>query len=618
MKHRQLALSALLLSVCLFSLMLPAQSKRVVGLIPFYNEGEARYHWVSKGIDQLLTDKFSSLHSVLVYEKETLNRVLRKLGARDSRAIDARRAFSIGKQTGIEVLVLGSYRVTGNTLHLKVRLVSTYTGSAIFEESTTEPLENLFSGMTRLVKKSAEIMQLPVSSREMSRLSGNPTQSLAAFEEYCKGYLEIDKDSPMEIIAGYFQRALQLDPNFWEARYNLGVIFYNFRLYKKALHQFDTVIQGNPEYYKPYFGKGVIYYLNREYRKALQELKNSIRYNPEHDRSYYYLGIVYTRLDSLKKGIQALEQSIDLNPDYAPAHYQLGLAEMKRGWFKKAVTALTRATRLNPDFYQAHNALGEAYYAQNNFEEAIIEFKKAIELKPNFATAYFNLGNSIYRRGALAEIVDAFWALIEVQYVPAGTNGSGKSPLDDLKKLREKSRIEDASTILRQMVDAYRTALKYDQRFYEASYNLALTYEKLEKPDSAEYYYRLALKQKPDLPQAHMRLGKLYEKKGKYDQAFAEYKEVVKIAPDFFAANPRLGEKFRFVNIVEHVLNEYQARLEKNPRDVEALRVVAKIYLSMGRFGQAEHYFEQLAALSPSDPTIQQQLREIRRRLRKL
>ncbi|MEZ4763748.1 MAG: hypothetical protein R3C26_11330 [Calditrichia bacterium] len=75
------------------------------------------------------------------------------------------------------------------------------------------------------------------------------------------------------------------------------------------------------------------------------------------------------------------------------------------------------------------------------------------------------------------------------------------TPIQGLEGLRgARSReVGDEKTIQRQMVGAYRTALSFDKRFYEASYNLALTYENLSMPDSSEYYYKLAIDQKPDL-----------------------------------------------------------------------------------------------------------------------
>ena len=597
-----------------------AQARRVVGVVFFKNKGKISHNWVAWGIEYLLYDKLKNINGVSVYEKETLNRVLKKLHIRNSADVDVRKAFTVGKFTGIEILFTGSYAVRARQIAMEFKVLSTYTGAPVFEKIYTGSLSQMFDLFNQALNEALNTIQIPLSDKEKDYLFGKPTASLKAFESYCKAYVEISRGSPMEMIAGYFQRAIQEDPNFWEAPYNLGVIYYNFDLYDKAQQQFERVIQKRGDFYKAYFGKGVIFYLQKKYRRAIRQFKTVVSLYPEHDRSYYYMGICYTRLDSLRKGIQSLEKSIELNPNYAPAYYQLGLADMRRRWFKKAIVSFNKAIKLNPDYYQAHNALGEAYYALNMFEEAIIEFQKTIQLQPRFATAYFNLGNAIYKKGALEEIVDAFWALMEIEIVPG--EKPGETPpipgTTDLAKLREKSRIKDPAKIYRRMVRNYRMALKYDRKFFEASYNLGLTYENLSMPDSAEYYYRMSIRIKPDLAQAHMRLGKLYEQRKAFDLALKEFEEVVKIEPRYFAANPKLGEPYRYVNIIDLVLQKFQARLQRNPRDREALKVVGRIYFSLGRFGQAEQYFQQLVEVNPNDRLARQTLREIRRKLRKL
>ncbi len=600
----------------LFPTRSDAQSKRIVGIMFFNNQSSITNNWVGYGIEYLLYDKLKNVNAITVYEKETLNRVLKKVKAQNSRDLTARKIFSIGKFTGVELLFAGNYAVKNGRLAFNLKLYSTYTGNPVFDKTYTGDLNNIFGLVSQGILEALETIQIPLSPQEKSYIQAKPTNSLKAFESYCKAYVEISRGSPMEMIAGYFQRAIQEDPNFWEAPYNLGVIYYNFNLYDKALQLFDRVIQQRPDFYKAYYGKGVIFYLQRQYKKAIQLFQKVLELKPDHDRSYYYMGICQVRSKQLTPGIKSLEKSIELNPNYAPAYYQLALADMRRGWFRKAIVSLNKAVKLNPDFYLAYNALGEAYYSQNMFEEAIIAFKKAIGLHKSYARAYFNLANSIYKQGALAEIVEAFWAIMELQLKPTAKGDGGES--NELMKLREQSKKQDPSKIYRAMITNYRKALKYNPKFYQASYNLALTYENRGNLDSAIYYYKKTISIKPKLSQAHMRLGKIYEKQKRYNEALREFEEVVKIDPSYFASHPQLGEEYRNVNIIEFVLQKYQARLSRNPRDAEALGVVGRIYFQLGRLGQAEQYFQQLVQLKPNDQLAQETLREIRKRLRKL
>jgi len=602
--------------------VLHAQEKRIIAIIPFENKGTSRFDWVKRGIEEILYDKFANINELTIYEKETLNRNLKKLNIKTSADISRRNAFTLGKFTGVEIIVAGDYQVKSGVLTTNFRLISTYTGSDIFNRQYSGNLGDIFSLYTQAIMEALDILQVPLSAEEQEILEEKPTRSLRAFEYYCKAYVEMARGSTMETIAGYFQRAIQEDPDYWEAQYNLGVIYYNFDIYDKALRQFDLVISRNPQFFKPYFGKGVIYYLQRKYRAALREFKKAVARNPEYDRIYYYRGLVYLKMDSIPQAIASFEKEIELNPNYAPAYYRLGQANIKRGWYRKAIVNLNQAIKLNENSARAHNALGEAYYALNMFEEAIIEFKKAIQLRPRYATAYFNIANAVYKKGALEEIVEAFWQILEGQYLknPLQTQQTtGGLPLEEFQKVRkEASSASDPTEIHRKMIRNYRKAISYDSRFYEAAYNLALTYENIGVLDSARFFYEKAIRINPSLAQAHMRLAKLYEKDKDYAAALEQYKKVVAIDPTYFIYNPRLGEDYRYINIVEVVLNEYQEKLTRNPKDPNALRVVGRIFYSLGRFGQAEEYFQQLVQLNPADQTARKTLREIKKKLRKL
>jgi len=282
---RHLFFTSILLFV--FVSALCAQSGRVIAVLPFTNLSSAEHSWVSRGIEEILYDKFNEVSGISVFERETLFRNLRELEINSDSDVNARKAFSLGKKTGVETIVLGHYRVNGQTLSVQFKLISTYTGGVIMDRSYSGNISEIFNLMKNAVKQAFQVMAIPVSKEEESALEEQPTHSIQAFEYYCKAYVEMAKGSTLELIAGYFQRALQKDPKFWEAQYNIGVIYYNFDLYEKALRQFDSVIRNRPQFYKPYYGKGIIHYLKHHYREALADFRQVLAIHPDHDRSYY-------------------------------------------------------------------------------------------------------------------------------------------------------------------------------------------------------------------------------------------------------------------------------------------------------------------------------------------
>ncbi len=597
-----------------------AQQERFIAILPFTNTGSAQYDWVARGIEEILYDKFSNLNSVQVFEKVTLDRILKNRNIRKESDLTVRKAFALGKETGVDVLLTGNYQSSGNKLNLKFRLISTYTGSDILNKTFRGQISDIFRLHEQGISKCLEVMQLPISSSERQMLGQVSTNSIRAFEYYCNAYLKFQNGANMDIVARYFTNALKEDPDFWEAQYNLGVIYYNFDKFNKAIDQFKSVLKKNPDFYKPYYGLGVIYYLKNQFNEAIRRFERVLKLAPDHDRSLYYLGRVYVKMGSIEKGLDLLNRSAEINPNYAPTHYYIGIANLERGWYKTAIQALKESLDMNAKNYRAHNALGQSYYRLQRFDEAIYEYKKAIEIRKDYSTAYFNLGNAVYKRGALAEIVDAYLDILETRYSNngAGSNNNGSTELvADLQRMKREQSNESEQVYTR-MINSYRKALKHEPDFFEVSFNLALTYENLGQIDSAEVYYKKSLKSNPDLVRAHMRLGRLYESQQRYDEALKQFKEVVKIEPSYFSETPRLGEKYRYINIIEEVLKEYQLKHELNPKDPEILLVLARIFNSLGRYGQAEDYYSQIVRLDPTNREAAKELKDLRQDRKKL
>jgi len=422
--------------VCLFSLLflsnVNAQGKRFLAVLPFSNTGSEEYAWISRGIEEILYEKLDNLDAVQVYERETIMRVLRDVGIETESDITVRKAFTVGKETGVDVLIVGSYAMSGSTLGIQFRAISTYTGGDVFLKTFKGPLDDLFQLLEDAMLQTLSAMLLSVNDSDREMLARVPTKSMAAFEYYCKAYVQFQNGAAMETVAGLFNQAITLDPNFWEAQYNLGVIYFNYDQYGRALSQFEKVSSQNPNFYKPYYGMGIIFFLQRNYQKAIENYTRVLNLSPDHDRALYYLGRIHVRLDSIEKGLDYLNKSAELNPNYPPTHFHIGMANMQRGWYKSAVKAFRTTIKLDPENYLAHNALGECFYRLQRFDEAIFEYNRTTEIRKDFSTAYFNIGNTIYKRGALQDIVDSYLEILETRYSQDTGNDGTNSLADDL------------------------------------------------------------------------------------------------------------------------------------------------------------------------------------------
>ncbi|MDA8173882.1 MAG: tetratricopeptide repeat protein [Nitrospiraceae bacterium] len=104
---------------------------------------------------------------------------------------------------------------------------------------------------------------------------------------------------------------------------------------------------------------------------------------------------------------------------FANEHYRLGNAYMDFGMPDEAIQEYRKALRLNGSFSDVRTKLAIALRSKGLYEEAEAELKTAKELKPNYGPASVQLGLTYYMRGenelARKEWEDAIRAFPDLQ-----------------------------------------------------------------------------------------------------------------------------------------------------------------------------------------------------------
>jgi tetratricopeptide (TPR) repeat protein len=148
-----------------------------------------------------------------------------------------------------------------------------------------------------------------------------------------------------------------------------------------------------------------------------------------------------------------LEKALEFAPDYSLGHYSLGIEYASRKQYDKAIGEYGKTLALRPDlqFVSGHisdlyNKKGYEYAFAGRYEEAMKEFENSLSIRPDQSGVYNNLGNIYSLRGLGGEALNA-----------------------------------------------WRKAVALDPLNYEASFNLALAYEKKGDLGNALKYYRACL-----------------------------------------------------------------------------------------------------------------------------
>ncbi|MBY0406009.1 MAG: tetratricopeptide repeat protein, partial [Cyanobacteria bacterium] len=145
-----------------------------------------------------------------------------------------------------------------------------------------------------------------------------------AFTHYCLAlaYLEIQK--PVEAEKSLVL-STQLDPNFAEAWYELGLLKARNREFDAARECLEKVIALHPEDANAWIDLGSLFDCHHESKKAISCFEKALALNPVNEKEIWFkLGLAYDALEKFRDAETSYKKALSLSPTYHAALYSLG------------------------------------------------------------------------------------------------------------------------------------------------------------------------------------------------------------------------------------------------------------------------------------------------------
>lgn len=212
-----------------------------------------------------------------------------------------------------------------------------------------------------------------------------------------------------------YHEILQKQPDHEEATHLLGLVKFQQGDYQKAIALITRAVEIDPGFAAAHYNLGRCYEQIEKNGKAAQSYSKSLALRPDDADCYLGLGNVQLRLLQLEDALGSFEKAIALNPRFAEAHNNRGnaLKELKRP--EEALASYEKAIALNPRFVEAHNNRGNTLRDLKRLEEAVVSYDKVIRLKPDHADAHGNRGNVLKKLKRLDEALASYDKAIELQ-----------------------------------------------------------------------------------------------------------------------------------------------------------------------------------------------------------
>ena len=174
-----------------------------------------------------------------------------------------------------------------------------------------------------------------------------------ALHEFDKGN-ERQRAGDLEAASSHYQKALRIEPDFYPALNNLGVISLKRKEPAQAEAYFLKSLAANPDDGEAYINLGHVFYERAEYQPAIERLEEGLKRSPDSSAGHFLLGCAYLKLGDLTRAEKNLKAACALDPAGMPsAHLQLANLYLRQQDMNAASTELREYLQINPSDPQA-------------------------------------------------------------------------------------------------------------------------------------------------------------------------------------------------------------------------------------------------------------------------
>ncbi|MDH5273947.1 MAG: hypothetical protein OEY13_12825, partial [Gammaproteobacteria bacterium] len=314
-----------------------AGSRSSIAVLPFTNlSGDASKDYFSDGMSEELLNLLARVPGLKVAARTSAF-------AYKGRNVDIR---EVGKELGVETVLEGSVRQSGDRVRVTAQLIDTESGFHLWSETYDRRMADIFAVQDEIATAIVDKLKIELAPREqqLAQRDQAPTQDLEAYELYLQGRAIWKRrgEENLQRAVELYQSALARDPGFARAH--------------AALASAYVVLPG------------------------------------------------YTREDGdedrfLKMAEQSARQALTLDPKIGEAHAVLAQISSMRGDFLDAESGFFFAISLEPNEPTPHHWYSILLNRVGRLDAGLEQARRAYELDPSSPVLVSNLANTYLLRG---------------------------------------------------------------------------------------------------------------------------------------------------------------------------------------------------------------------------
>jgi adenylate cyclase len=300
----------------------------------------------------------------------------------------------IGQALGVNTVLEGSVRKTGNRLRITAQLINVADGYQLWSERFDRQLEDIFEIQEEIALAIIEALKVRLLGDEKAVLRKRYTDNVEAYQLYLKGRLWNRRTADgFKSAIGYFQQAIELDADYAVAYSGLADYHVLLGFYEaappqvagekakafaaKALALDDTLAETHSSYGATLGG------FEWNWTAAREQYKKAIEINPNYLAAYQYYAINLALQGNFEEVFEKATRSLEIDPLLPIANTNLAWFYYLARQYQQAAEQARLTIEIEPNHFSAYWILGIAYGQQKKYDEAIVALQNAVSQSGN-------------------------------------------------------------------------------------------------------------------------------------------------------------------------------------------------------------------------------------------
>jgi TolB-like protein/Tfp pilus assembly protein PilF len=299
-----------------------------------------------------------------------------------------RNLAQIAKQLGVANILEGSVQKAADQVRVNVQLINSQTDSHLWAETYDRKLTDIFGVQSEIAKRVADSLQTKLTGREEQALVAKPTNNPDAYDAYLRGLAfearGYSSSSSLDLkakAAGFYERAVQADPNFaiaWARLSRADALLYLNRIDtltatrgEAAKHALETAQRLEPNSPETLLALGYYqYWVLRDYGSAKTTFGRVSKLLPGNSEVPHALGSITRREGHWDRSVVYFERALTLDPRDVNVLMDAADTYAMLRQFPAALKLYDRVLDITPNDADVMAAKASIYQTQGNLQEA--------------------------------------------------------------------------------------------------------------------------------------------------------------------------------------------------------------------------------------------------------